>query len=99
VADDPVTTYQVLAWRGIPAAVEARDEQETVTRPLSERFQMLIDSAAAQLGFDDEAGYLEHWTRSEPSPHAGTAREAAEAVITDLEGRFEEFIAAAFRRS
>jgi hypothetical protein len=60
---------------------------------------MLIDSAAVQLGLDDEQAYLDHWSRSEPREHPGTARQAAEAVAADLEGRFEEFITSAFRRS
>ena len=45
-----MASYQIVAWKGIPASVEARDAQETVTVALSERFQMLIDSVAMQLG-------------------------------------------------
>ena len=63
---DVRATYHVISWRTIPAVVEARDPRETVTRSLSERFHMLIDSAAMQLGLEGSEAYLAEWTRSEP---------------------------------
>ena len=38
--------YRIVAWKDIPASVEARDGVDAVTLPLSERFQALIDSMA-----------------------------------------------------
>ena len=38
-----MASYQIIAWRDVPAMVEARDATETVTRQLSDRFQQLID--------------------------------------------------------
>lgn len=90
--------YRVIAWRGIPATVEASDATGTVSRALSDRFQMLIDSAAVQLGLHDSDAYLEHWGTEESQERAGTAEEVAAAVAGELERRFEEFIAVAFRR-
>jgi hypothetical protein len=90
--------YEIISWRGVPAIVEARDEQGAVTRPLSDRFQMLIDSVAMQLGLKDSEEYLEQWSRSVAIERVGPAVKVAEAVVADLEGRFTEFIGQAFRR-
>lgn len=93
-----MATYRVTAWRGVPASVEASDERETVVRPLSERFQALIDAAAVQLGLDGTDEYLELWTQGELQDRAGTAREVAEAVAAELEEAFPTFVVAAYRR-
>ncbi len=94
-----MASVQIVWWRQIPASVEARDERETVTRQLSERFQMLIDSIATQFGAHEADAYLEAWRRDEPAERPGTAAEAADAVAAELEARFPEFAAQAFRRS
>ena len=91
-----MTTYRIVAWKGIPAGVEAEDGTEAVTVQLSERFQLLIDSVAMQLGLQDSDAYLELWSRGEPQDRPGTAREVADAVTADIENRFTEFIGRAF---
>jgi len=93
-----VASYQVVAWKGIPASVEARDAAGSVTLQLSERFQALIDSVAMQLGLQDSDAYLEHWARGAAAERSGTAREVADAVAAELEARFTEFIGRAFGR-
>jgi hypothetical protein len=93
-----MTTYRVIAWKGIPASVEAQDGSDSVTVQLSERFQMLIDSVAMQLGLEDSGAYLELWSRGEPRDRQGTAREVADAVAADIENRFAEFISTAFTK-
>jgi hypothetical protein len=93
-----VATYRIVAWRGIPAGVEARDAAGAVTRSLSERFQMLIDAAAVQLGLHESDAYLEQWAAGEDAERAGSAEEVAAAVAAELEARFEQFVAAAYRR-
>ena len=93
-----MATYQIVSWRGVPASVEARDERETVTVALSERFQMLIDSVAMQLGLHDSDAYIDLWAREAPHERAGGAREVAEAVAAELEERFPTFIGGAFTR-
>jgi hypothetical protein len=93
-----VTSYQIVVWKGIPASVEARDEAETVTVQLSERFQMLIDSVAMQLGLHDSDAYIELWTREARQERAGTARQVADAIAAELEERFPTFIGRAFSR-
>ena len=93
-----MATYQIVVWKGIPASVEAREGAETVTVQLSEKFQMLIDSAAMQLGLHDSDAYIELWTRESPKERAGGAREVAEAVAAEFEERFPTFIGGAFTR-
>ena len=90
--------YQIVSWKGIPASVEARDEADTVTVQLSERFQMLIDSVAMQLGLHDSDAYIELWTREAPQERAGNARQVADAIAAELEERFPTFIGRAFAR-
>ena len=93
-----MATYSVIAWKGIPASVEAQDGDGSVALELSERFQMLIDSVAMQLGLQDSDAYLELWSRGEPQDRPGTAREVADAVAADIENRFPEFIGRAFTK-
>jgi hypothetical protein len=89
--------YRIIAWKDIPASVEVRDGGDQVTLQLSERFQALIDSAAMQLGTDEQEAYLDHWTATD-GERAGSAREVGAALVAELEERFPQFIAAAFRR-
>ena len=93
-----MASYQIVVWKGIPAGVEARDEAETVTVQLGERFQMLIDSVAMQLGLHDSDAYIELWTREAPQERAGNARQVADAIAAELEERFPAFIGRAFSR-
>jgi hypothetical protein len=94
-----VATYEVISWRDIPAVVEARDDQGACARQLSERWQALIDSVAMLLGRAGTEEYLAEWTRSAPAERPGRAAEVAEAVAQELEERFPEFAARAFRRA
>jgi len=90
--------YQIIAWKDVPAIVEARDESETVTRPLSDRFQQLIDSVAMQLGLENDEAYLGLWARGDVQERPGTPTEVADAIVAELEARFPEIISRAFRR-
>jgi cvfA/B/C family virulence factor len=92
-----MATYEVVVWKEIPAAVEARDDTGVVTRQLSERFQALIDSVAMRDAAESAEAYLEGWSRSEPVERPGPAVEVADAVARELEDRFGEFAARAFR--
>ena len=93
-----MATYHIVTWKGIPASVEAREGEDAVTVALSEKFQMLIDSVAMQLGLHDSDAYIELWAREAPQERAGGARQVAEAVATELEERFPTFIGSAFTR-
>jgi len=76
--------------------VEARDAAETITRPLSDRFQQLIDSVAMQLGLQDQDAYLDLWARGDVRSGPGARRRSPEAIVAELEARFPEFISRAF---
>jgi hypothetical protein len=89
--------WEIVAWREIPAMVEVRDDAGQLTLSLSEKFQALIDSVAMQLALDDEAAYLEQWAKLPGGERPGSAREVGEAVVAELEARFPEYIARAFR--
>jgi hypothetical protein len=91
-----MASYQIIAWKDVPAMVEARDGLETVTRQLSDRFQQLIDSVAMRLGLQDQDAYLDLWARGDVQARSGSATEVADAVVAELEARFPEFIARAF---
>jgi Virulence factor len=91
-----MASYHIIAWKNVPAMVEARDASETVTRQLSDRFQQLIDSVAMRLGLQDQDAYLDLWSRGDAQERAGGAAEVADAVAAELEARFSEFIADAF---
>ena len=94
-----MATYRIIAWKDIPATVEVRDGAGQITLQLSERFQSLIDSAAMQLGLHDNDAYLEHWGAIDGEERAGSADEVGAAVVAELEERFPEYIAQAFRRA
>jgi hypothetical protein len=91
-----MASYQIIAWKDVPAMVEASDGGETVTRQLSDRFQQLIDSVAMRLGLQDQDAYLDLWTRGAVQERSGSAAEVADAVVAELEARFPEFISQAF---
>jgi hypothetical protein len=93
-----MATYQIIAWKDVPSVIEARDDAGTVTRPLSDRFQQLIDSVATRLGLEDQDAYLELWARGDVQERSGSATEVAEAVAAEIEARFPEIISRAFRR-
>ena len=93
-----MASYRIIAWKDIPASVEAQDGADHVSLQLSERFQALIDSAAMQLGLSDSDAYIELWTREAPQERAGGARAVAEAVAAELEDTFQTYIGRAFAR-
>jgi hypothetical protein len=91
-----MATFVVVSWKGIPTVVEAQEGTDSVSRPLTERFQALVDAVAMMQGLADSDAYLEAWRRSEPVVRAGSAAEVADAVAQELEDRFVEFAQAAF---
>lgn len=56
-----MATYHVVYWKDTPAMVVATDEAGLVKRPLTDRFQALIDNTAMQLGLIEDDAYLEQW--------------------------------------
>jgi hypothetical protein len=81
--------YRIVHWREIPALVEAEDDDGTVRRPLSARFQALIDTVATQAGATESEAYLEGWGQTAETEQRGAALDVAEAVAAQLEAGFE----------
>ena len=85
--------YRVVCWRDIPALVVADDGDGPVQRPLSPRFQALIDALAMQDGATESEAYLEGWEESGETERPGAALDVAEAVAAELEAGFEALAA------
>jgi hypothetical protein len=85
-----VARYRVLEWKGIPTLVEARDESGGLAqRPLSARFQELVDAVAMREGAAESDAYLDGWAHGPERERAGGAEQVAEAVAAELEAGFQ----------
>lgn len=82
--------YRITYWQDIPSQVEAVDGAERVRRPLSSRFQDLIDAAAVRRGIVGTDAYLQAWRIGPVQSMPGTPAEVAERVAAGLEERFAE---------
>lgn len=58
----------LIAWRGIPAQLLAREGRRSARRELPPRFAEAIDRAAMRGGARDDAAYLAGWTRTSLGP-------------------------------
>lgn len=85
--------YRILAWKDIPASVEATDGADTVRAALSPRFQELIDALAMREGASDSDAYLEGWAQGPELERAGSAGAVAAAVAEECEARFADLVA------
>ena len=80
--------YKILYWQGIPSQVRATDENGRVNKPLPGRFQEAIDEAAMSLGMIGSDAYTDGFEWGEEIEHPGTAKEAAEAIATELDKKY-----------
>ena len=81
-----MATYRVMSWRDIPTQVKATDDSgATVSKTMPVFFQQEIDRIAMAEGLIDSDEYLEAWDWSDEAERDGSAREVAEAVVTELE--------------
>lgn len=85
-----MASYRVVRWREIPVLVEARDGDGAVQRPLSGRFQALIDAVAMRTGASESDAYLEGWEQTAAADRPGSAAAVAEAVAAELEAAFAD---------
>ena len=83
-----MASYRILCWREIPSLVEAFEGGREVRRPLSPRFQELIDAVAMREGASDTDSYLEGWAHGPDLERPGGPEEVAEAVAAELESGF-----------
>ncbi len=82
--------YRITYWKDIPSQVEAFEGTERVRKPLSGRFQELIDAAAMREGLIATDAYLEAWRIGPVTARDGAPPDVAQAVSEELEARFEE---------
>lgn len=77
--------YRILAWRGIPAQVQATDDTGArAKRELTGWFGAEIDRVAMRDGLAGTDAYLEMFAWSEEAERPGTADEVADAVVAEL---------------
>ncbi len=86
--------YRILAWKDIPAAVEATDGAETVRAQLSPRFQELIDALAMREGLAESEDYLDGWAQGPELERAGSAAAVVAEVAAECEAGFADLVAA-----
>jgi hypothetical protein len=86
--------YRILAWKDIPASVEATDDAGTVRAQLSPRFQELIDALAMREGASESDDYLDGWAQGPEFERAGSAGAVAAEVAAECEARFTDLVAA-----
>lgn len=84
-----MTTYQILYWHDIPLQVRAGGRRDRVSKPLSPRFQEAVDQAAMSVGLTGTDGYLNMFYWSDPEERPGTPEEVAEAMVAELEEKYE----------
>jgi len=82
-----MTTYRILYWQEVPSQIKAEDDLDEVTLPLPPKFMERIDQLASHRGLHQADDYLAQWRWSEEEEREGSAREVAEAVRAELEGK------------
>jgi hypothetical protein len=77
--------YRILAWKEIPAQVQATDDTGAKTnRKLPGWFGAEIDRVAMRDGLAGTDDYLEKFAWSDEIERAGSADEVADAVVAEL---------------
>jgi cvfA/B/C family virulence factor len=83
-----VARVQILRWQDVPSVVKAFDDDgSSVSAQLPDWFQQEIDRRAMAQGLIGSDAYLEHWAWSEAEERDGSAAEALDAVVAELEAR------------
>ncbi len=70
---------RIMYWKEIPVQVQARDESQTVSRPLDPRFQQAVDAISMMDGSAGADEYLMAWEWGEYAEAQGDAGQAADA--------------------
>jgi hypothetical protein len=86
-----MASYKILAWRGIPTCVKARDEDgNRVSRAFPDWFGQEVDRQAMRDGIIASDAYLEAYEWSLEADRAGSAADVAEAIINELSKAWRE---------
>jgi len=89
--------YRITSWKAIPSLVEAIDGDQVARRPLSQRFQDLIDVVAMREGGSDSETYLEGWEQGPEVERPGSPQWVADVVADELEAGFDDVATARLR--
>ncbi len=81
---------KVLYWYDIPTQVRAEDANGRVNLQLPERFQLAIDEVAMAAKMISDDHYTAGFKWQPAQEKKGSAQEAAEAVIAELDAQFAE---------
>jgi hypothetical protein len=77
--------YRVLAWRDVPAQVQATDATGArASRTMPAWFGQEIDRLAMREGLVGTDAYLELFAWSDEAERAGSADEVADAIVEEL---------------
>ncbi len=76
--------------------VEAIEGDRTFSRPLSQKFQDLIDALAMREGATEGDAYLGGWGQGPWLERAGSPDEVADGVAEELESGFEALLMTRF---
>ena len=79
----------LIAWRGIPAQVLAREGRRSARLELSPRFAEAIDRAAMRGGARDEDAYLAGWTRTPIGPCGDDLDAAVAEAAARIEAEYD----------
>jgi hypothetical protein len=80
----------IIYWRDIPAQAIVGHGQEMQKRQLPERFTLAVERAAMRAGLRDTDAYLEQWRRGAPQPCGEDLAAEADALLAELEARYDE---------
>ncbi|MEE2754030.1 MAG: virulence factor [Candidatus Latescibacterota bacterium] len=81
----PLTEYQILYWRDLPAQIRVYQNGRPISHKLPERFQEEIDRVAMVEGLANTDAYLKQWAWSEKMTRNGAPAEVAEEVVRELD--------------
>jgi hypothetical protein len=81
-----MATVKILYWKDIPYGVRAVDDGGArVTKQLPHAFEVAVDAAAMAAGATETKAYQAEFNWAEPQERPGSAEEAAQAVIAEIE--------------
>jgi hypothetical protein len=80
--------FQILYWQDIPSQIKVWDDFDEVKISLPEKFATRIDASAQKQGLISQDAYSAHLRWGEIVERAGSSREVAAAVKSELETKF-----------
>jgi hypothetical protein len=81
----PVTQFQIIYWRDIPAQVKVRLGRNRLSQLLTGRFQEAIDEAAMRAKVVNTDDYLAEWRTTVWEERAGDPEAVSAALLAELE--------------